>query len=508
MICRDRRKLRNVVKMSTNLLTAFAFAFALEVSPISAALLIIYLFLIFSTSGSTTRGLLSIFISFAFCAFAASTFEFVGVNLDKPILIMVILVPTSFFVGLYGRRNYSNLYQHLEDFEVYVALFLCICTFLLRKLTHLSDLGAFALLLPEDNAAWIHAVSGFVRHEQTISSIGGSNYGAGVFISVLIAVMGQITSFGSSSSVPSQLLNTVTNTYVAAILMMIAVGSAYCFLAFYRSNSEIRSRNFFAPAKYVLAGLGLFVCVGKPFIVYGHLSFILAVYVIFASLVGYKLMAPSNALNGIHRQLWVLNFGLLIGFAVGTVWLPLIPIGALLIVLSVIQFVRYFSENIKPNSLFRTSPQILGSLFIAIMVLMQSISQLRVPRGYSVTGLINASGGIMEPKIASYVVALVGLTGIMVSGKVSLFERTLLGLLPLALLGYMGIAFVSYGYGFGYSIKKFSLFIAILGFPLLVAYLLQLSDFFPKKLLPLPLSRHLYQFFISLGELVISRELR
>lgn len=466
-----------VLRATPALVIALSFVYVQNLSIASSTACFLFFLLVFWVSKSCSIGILNIFIGLSTTTFLSGISHVIHLKIDSPLVVTATFVTFTLLFAKFGRKMVTQFSASLHHFEICLAFAMASIAIPLAGLTHMGSTNLFAMLLPEDNAAWIHAASGLISHQQTVGSVVATNYGVGLSLATCIAIVSQLNEFLTGHTGSSQALITVANTYVLFILLLMAVTSILCFSFFAKKNSVTKMNKIFIAGKFVLPGIVLVFGLGKVFLVFGHLSLVFALYTFTAIALFLKQSVTPNS----SSNLWRINFCAIASFSLGTSWLPLIPIALLLVISQIAYFVL---SAIKYRSEYINAYRILGLVFsssVCVAVLVLSIHYLRIPNGYSVSQLINSAGGVVAPTEISLTLSLIGLFFSQRIVASNSFLRGLLILVPLALLGYWMSWFLLSPNTSSYSIDKFALFIALLGVPLLLGQILQsFEEKFPQ----------------------------
>lgn len=466
-----------VLRATPTLVIALSFVYVQNLSIASSTACFLFLLLVFWVSKSCSIGLLNIFIGLSTTTFLSGISHVIHLEIDSPLVVTATFITFTLLFARFGRKMVTQFSTSLHHFEICLAFAMASIAIPLAGLTHMGSINLFAMLLPEDNAAWIHAASGLISHQQTVGSVVATNYGVGLSLATCIAMVSQMSEFLTGHTGSSLALITVANTYALLILLLMAVTSILCFSFFAKNNREPKVNKIFSAGKFVLPGIVLVYGLGKVFLVFGHLSLVFALSSFTAIALFFKQsVVPNNSL-----RLWRINLCAIALFCLGTSWLPLLPIALLLIISLSTYFVL---SAIKFRSECINAYRILGLVFsssVCVAVLVLSILYLRIPNGYSVSQLINSAGGVVAPTKISLTLSLIGLFFAQKIIASNYFLRGLLILVPLALLGYWMSWFLISPNTSSYSIDKFALFIALLGVPQLLGQILQsFEEKFPQ----------------------------
>jgi len=346
-----------------------------------------------------------------------------------------------------------------------------------------------ANLGPEDNAAWIHAASGFLRYNATVTQASNFQYGVNGFLSTQLSIFTSVSKWGSELREIQLVFVSVFNTYIFSILIASFFTASACVVVF---SNIIELRTAKDQAKlglFGLLGIPTTVVLGILMSTYGHLSLIVAIMMIwitfwiFFEFSDSNLRDPQNTKSKIFQILSQLIMVLMIG----TIWFPLIPISYILMALIISysayrEFKTRFGRNLvydrRRISIRSVAFMALFSILVLLIALV-TLKLLRFPSGYSAGSLINAAGGTYQ--ISSLVLAfsLVGLLFSLNSVEKFSLQSILVILLATELAAVWILSLSENPNSPGYSVQKFAVLIAAIGVPLIISvitsYLLALA---------------------------------
>jgi hypothetical protein len=450
---------------------AFSLSYAMRLSLPSAILFGLIFAIIFIISGSIARGLTNFFLSIAFTSVFSSVLYLFKIEIDRPLTVFLTTVLLSIALSRLTPKSPDETDRENHYFDSVAAIALVASAHLFHKLTNLERVKLFGMLLPEDNAAWIHASSGFVRFDASAGHVTSLQYGTSAFTSNLLSALSVPTKFLSSDTGPILSLANTANAYAFLLMALVFLSSSVCREIFHIQTESHAFRSVISNGKFVLIGIFSAISVGKIFINSGHLSLILSVVVFWAVIYQFRSSSGPTDLTTGAAKLWNSNLVILSAFTIGTVWFPLIPIAFLTIVCIVIKFVvvdkvSKFRRSKQPQIVF-----LVGNWFLFATIILAALTQLQIPTGYSVSSLVNVgSGGTLVPSVIGLSIALIGfLIAIETEGK-NLILSIYLSLFPLGLLAYWVVSMSANPTTPGYSVEKFSLLIALVGLPLFLGF--------------------------------------
>ena len=456
----------------SKLAIAFSIVYAMRLSPPSAILLGLILASIFSLSGSVARGITNLFLSIALCSVLSTILFYLNLEIDGPSVVFLFITCVAIlFSSLNTNTKTSN---HLEDdcFDLITGSVLFASSILFRQLTNLDNTKLFGMLLPEDNAAWIHASSGFVRFETSAGLVTSMQYGSGSFSSVFLSFLSVPTKLFSTENGPVLSLVNVANSYTFLILVLAYMSSVTCRDIFHKTNCPNVLAAIVSNGKFALIGVLSILGVGRVFLNSGHLSLILAAGVIWVVTYQIHHFAKSSNTSADEKYLSYFNAFLLSAYALGVTWIPLIPISvimiiSILVILAVKNKFSVFNPRKAPRKLSFTI-----NLILFTSIIFAGFSQLRVPNGYSVSSLVNVgSGGTLTPTVIALSISIIGFILAIEYENENLLISIYLSLFPLCLLGYWFMTFSEMPTSPGYSVEKFSLLVSLIGLPLFLGYI-------------------------------------
>jgi hypothetical protein len=174
---------------------------------------------------------------------------------------------------------------------------------------------------------------------------------------------------------------------------------------------------------------------------------------------------------------------LLSAYTVGVVWFPLIPVSSLTIVVIVVGLI---AKNWSTEFHFRAKVRnivVIGNVILFLMILLAAITQLQVPTGYSISSLINASGGTYAPTAIGLSIALVGFIFAIDFASKNVVLSIFLSLFPLGLLAYWITSMTENPISPGYSVEKFSLLVSLIGLPFAIGFCYKHLEIFSKTVI-------------------------
>lgn len=450
---------------------AFSISYAMRLSLPSAILFGVFFASIFIISRSVARGLTNFFLSIGFTSVFSSVLYLFKIEIDRPLVVFLTTVLLSIALSRLTPKSPNENDQEIHYFDSVTAIVLVASAHLFHKLTNLESTKLFGMLLPEDNAAWIHASSGFVRFDASAGYVTSLQYGSSAFTSNLLSALSVPTKFLSSETGPTLSLANTANAYVFLLITLVYLSSSVCREIFHNQTEADSFRSVVSNGKFVLIGIFSVISVGKIFINAGHLSLILSVVAFWAVIHQFRSSSGLTDLTSGATKLWNSNLAILSAFTIGTVWFPLIPIAFLTIVCIVIKL-----AVVDKVSKFRRSKQIqivpfVGNLLLFATLILAALTQLQVPTGYSVSSLVNVgSGGTLTPSVFALSIALIGFfIAVETEGK-NLILSIYFSLFPLGLLAYWVVSMSANPTTPGYSVEKFSLLIALVGLPLFLGF--------------------------------------
>lgn len=463
---------------------AFSLTYAMRLSLPSAILFGIFLAFIFVISGSIARGLTNFFLSIALTSVFSSILFLLKFEIDRPSTVFLATVFLSISLSRISTNNSNETNRENSYFDSVTAIVLVASAHLFHKLANLESTKLFSMLLPEDNAAWVHASSGFLRFNASAGLVSSMQYGSSSFASNLFSFVSIPTRLFSSENGAVLSLANVANTYVFLLISLIYMSSATCREIFHIRNQINSFRKITSNGKYVLIGILSVIGVGKSFLNSGHLSLILSVAIFW--IVTYQLQISSSSILHLSGapNLWNLNMALLSAYTVGVVWFPMVPVSALTIVVIVVGLIAknwhaVFHFRVKVRNIV-----VIGNVILFLMILLAAFTQLRVPTGYSISSLVNVgSGGTYVPTAIGLSLALVGFIIAIESVGKNVVLSVFLSLFPLGLLAYWITSIAENPISPGYSVEKFSLLVSIIGLPFAIGFIYKHLEVFSKTVI-------------------------
>lgn len=471
----------NIFDLISKSAVAFSISYAMRLSLPSAILFGIFFACIFIISRSVARGLTNFVLSIAITSVFSSVLYLFKIEIDRPLVVFLTTVLLSIALSRLTPKNPDDNNQENYYFDSVTAIVLVASAHLFHKLTNLESVKLFGMLLPEDNASWIHASSGFVRFDASAGYVTSLQYGTSAFTTNLLSVLSVPTKFVSSETGPILSLATTANAYAFLLIALVCLSSSVCREIFHIQTESHAFRSVISNGKFVFIGIFSAISVGKVFINSGHLSLILAVVVFWAVIFQFRNSSGSTDPASGTSKLWHLNLTILSALTIGIVWFPLIPIAFLTIVFIVIKLIV-----VDKVSKFRRSkqPQIVffvGNLLLFAAIILAALTQLQIPTGYSVSSLVNVgSGGTLAPSVIGLSIALIGFLIAVDSEGKNLILSIYFSLFPLGLLAYWVMSMSANPSTPGYSVEKFSLLITLVGLPLFLGFVFSFVEKIPN----------------------------
>jgi hypothetical protein len=448
-------------------------AFSLNLTGLATLLSVVFLSLLFCVNGSVSRGLVTLFLAISAGAVFSSFQHFLGFQLDTPLPLFYLTMVFVCLLSFFNCRQPKN--ETIETFELEASLtvLLTISAFFFRQISHLGNTKLFAMMLPEDNAAWVHASSGFLRFNASAATVTELDYGARGFLSNFLSFASTPLRLSTHKNDVYLTLVNVANSYSFLTMCSIILSTVICFSIFGNRNQKSVSKKISSALSFSLVGLITTMGLSKAITNEGHLSLTCSVFVIWACLATFRLYDPYVESREQDRRLQVILIYLLSAFALGTVWFPLIPVSVVIHVAC--GYLLLFKKAVTGLNL--SLLQKMAYLFVYVIILVSGFHAMKVPRGYSVSSLINSSsGGTMIPTALALSAALIGIVIVLNHREVSLVNLCLLGSIPLVLLAYWVFSMSANPNSPGYSVEKFSMLTAVIGLPLFLGFCLSFAS--------------------------------
>ena len=455
---------------------AFSFVYAMNLANYSAITFGLLLFALFKTSGSVTRGFLNLFLSISFSAVVSSIVNAFSFSFDTPLVNFCIISISCLTISLLNRKSKTHLNNPVTSFQISLVVVLGVASYAFRQLTHLENTKLFAMLLPEDNAAWIHASSGFIRFDSSAGTVSAMDYGARSFLSNFLSFLSIPTRIFSHENGPILSLLNVANAYSFLGLMAIVASSTACYEIFQSRADNIREPLNLVSYKFSLIGVVTACSIGNIFLGAGHLSLICTVVVIWMSVYMFTSNTPLDEPQEVFMTLWSFALQLLAMFALGTVWFPLMPVAILLNIFTIFKMLRFgFQSRLNISAVF--NPKISLLWITSAIILLAGFHVIRVPNGYSVSNLINiSSGGTISANTITLSIALFGIALTLHKTTHADLASFLLALIPICLLAFWVFSLSANPVSPGYSVEKFSLLVTLIGIPLFTGFVISGFD--------------------------------
>ena len=491
------RQAETALGLITKSAVAFSLSYAMRLSLPSAILFGLIFAIIFIISGSIARGLTNFFLSITFTSVLSSVLFLFKVEIDQPLTVFLTAVLLSIAFSRLTSKNASETDKENNYFDLIAAIVLIASAHLFHKLTNLESIKLFSMLLPEDNAAWIHASSGFVRFNASAGFVSSMQYGSSAFASNLFSFFSIPTRLFSSENGAILSIANVANTYAFLLIALAYMSSATCRNIFHRRNQTSAFQKTFANGKYLLIGILSVIGVGKIFINAGHLSLILSLVIFWV--VSYEFRISFDSIFQVSNSslFWGSNMALLSAFTVGIVWFPLIPVSVLTIVCIVIGVTAKNWRSILPFQSNARKVIVIWNLILFVLITIASVTQLRIPTGYSISSLINATGGTYAPTAISLSIALIGFIFAIEYASKNVVLSTFISLFPLGLLAYWIATMSENPVSPGYSVEKFSLLVTLIGLPLAIGFSFRYLEAIQKHVLSSVVSPVLLCFAVA-----------
>ena len=463
---------RTIFGTVPKLAIAFSIVYAMRLSLPSAILLGLFFASIFLLSGSVARGITNLFLSIALSSVLSTVLFYFNLEIDQPLFIFLFTTCVAIFFSKFNTKTEVSVRSEKDCFDLITGSVLVASSIIFRQLTNLETTKLFGMLLPEDNAAWIHASSGFLRFNASAGLVTSMQYGSESFSSILFSFFSVPTKLLSTEIDPVLSLVNVANSYTFLILVLAYMSSVTCRDIFRQTNRPNNLATMISNGKFALIGVLSILGVGRIFLNSGHLSLILAAVVTWVVTYQIHHFAKSLSMLSDEKYLSCFNGLLLLTYALGVTWFPLIPISVLMIIstfliLTVKNKFYLFNRRKAPTKLAFTI-----NLILFTSIIFAGFSQLRVPDGYSVSSLVNVgSGGTLTPTVIALSISIIGFILAIEHENENFLISIYLTLFPLCLLGYWFLTFSEMPTAPGYSVEKFSLLVSLVGLPLVLGYI-------------------------------------
>jgi hypothetical protein len=465
--------MRGFGRISTQIYIAGLMALSLNLSGIATLLSVVFLSLLFCVNGSVSRGLVTLFLAISAGAVLSSFQHFFGFQLDTPLPLLCTTISFICIISFFNNRQPERNETESFAIEASLSILLTVSAFFFRQISHLGNTKLFAMLLPEDNAAWVHASSGFLRFNASAAQVSDLDYGARSFLSSFLSFASNPLRLSARDNDAYLTLVNVANSYVFLTISSIILSSVACFSFFGNREQKTSSRKITLAFSFSLVGLITTMGVSKAIFSAGHLSLICSVFVIWACFATFKMYEPHIESHDQVCRIQVILMFLVSTFALGTVWFPLIPASVVIHVACV--YLLLFKKAAGAVSF--TFVQKMTYSVVYVIILVSAFHAMKVPRGYSVSSLINtSSGGTMVPTSIALSAALVGIVFVLNQRRASLMNLCLLASIPLVLLAYWVFSMSANPNNPGYSVEKFSLLTAVIGLPLFLGFCLRFAS--------------------------------
>ena len=465
-------KWRNLARIVTQIYIAGLMALALNLAGFATLLSVIFLSLLFCINGSVSRGLVTLFLAISAGSVLSSFQHFFGLQLDTPLPLLYATISFIFIISYFNYRQPVS--DNLGPFaiEASLSVLLTVSAFFFHQISHLGNTKLFAMMLPEDNAAWVHASSGFLRFNASAAHVSDMDYGARSFLANFLSFASNPLRLSAHENDAYLTLVNVANSYVFLAMSSIILSSVVCFSFFGDRGQKTFPKSIMSAFAFSLVGLITTMGLSKAILSDGHLSLICSIFVIWACFATFRLYDQHLESRDQGRRIQAILIFLVCAFALGTVWFPLIPVSVAVHVACV--YLLLFKN--AANALNLSLTQKISYLFVYVIILVSAFHAMKVPRGYSVSSLISANGGTMVPTSIALSAALVGFVIVLNQGKVSLVNLCLLASMPLVLLAYWVFSMSANPNSPGYSVEKFSLLTAVIGLPLFLSFCLRFTS--------------------------------
>jgi hypothetical protein len=466
-------KWRNLARIVTQVYIAGLMALALNLTGFATLLSVVFLSLLFCINGSVSRGLVTLFLAISAGSVLSSFQHFFGLQLDTPLPLLYTTISFICIISYFNYRQPKS--DNLGSFaiEASLSVLLTVSAFFFHQISHLGNTKLFAMMLPEDNAAWVHASSGFLRFNASAAHVSDLDYGARSFLANFLSFASNPLRLSARENDAYLTLVNVANSYVFLAMSSIILSSVVCFSFFGDRGQKTFQKRIMSAFAFPLVGLITTMGLSKAIFSAGHLSLICSIFVIWACFATFRMYDRHLESRDQGRRIQVILIFLVCAFALGTVWFPLIPVSVAIHVAGV--YLLLFNNAANPLNL--SLIQKISYLFVYVIILVSAFHAMKVPRGYSVGSLINtASGGTMVPTSIALSAALVGFVVVLNQRKVSLVNLCLLASMPLVFLAYWVFSMSANPNSPGYSVEKFSLLTAIIGLPLFFSFCLRFAS--------------------------------
>lgn len=465
--------------LAASILTTSSFIVALDLSFTTKIIAAAVLLMSFLVANSVARGLFAIFSGLALTTLIGAL-SLPGKSFDTPNFVFLFTCSGALLTHFLMRRVLRTALEESRLLELAASISLFATSFALRPITHSKTADLLGNLGPEDNAAWIHAASGFVRFNATASDVSAMQYGSSGFLSVLLSFLSSLTKWNSNSDEIRTLLATVFNTYIAAILLVgfftiMVSGQLY---TYFRQRFSL-PLDVFTIFALTLTSVPSFIITGLLMATYGHLSLvclIMCIWLLFWTLIEFRILSAGEKQH-IPNQKTQSFMTFTISIVTASVWFPIIPavISALCFyVILIFQDIRK-AKKMKVGQIttdFLFARNVFTIFLFVLMLPFASYRLMSFPSGYSASDLINAQGGVAEVTAITLALAIIGIVIFAELIYKIKFLSFLILVIPLELLGVWVLTLNESPKFPQYSVQKFTVLVTAIGVPIFIGLLI------------------------------------
>ena len=392
-------------------------------------------------------------------------YGFIGdFGIDPNILLVITLCLTTL---LTGATRYSKTYARSQFPSLWQEAILLVSSSILVMRWPVSSIGRnMAILKPEDNSRWISFAAELLPFRQGAvhpsAAVGGGAGGGHVF-DYFITIIHSLTNLfiGNRSSNLSTAYISIMNTYRLTIVLLLFFSSLIVFQILRKLTHPT-----LAIVSAILVPIFMYPALYDVVLRTGHLSLNVAMLFLLAT-IAYCLSIDADTSSS-NSELFLIT---IIGFGIGGIWWPVLPISLVVAIICGLIILRSLSTGRKPV------------LFIILLVVLalawrfMSVYFIQYFEVISVRAFFTAKGGVQE---VSNLILGCSLIAIFYISSRSLGSNGKRARLPIWILSVVALSVYAFSlliasyftgpeFSPNYSVKKVMFLLYLVGIPFLFA---------------------------------------
>ena len=392
-------------------------------------------------------------------------YGFIGdFGIDPNILLVITLCLTTL---LTGATRYSKTYARSQFPSLWQEAILLVSSSILVMRWPVSSIGRnMAILKPEDNSRWISFAAELLPFRQGAvhpsAAVGGGAGGGHVF-DYFITIIHSLTNLfiGNRSSNLSTAYISIMNTYRLTIVLLLFFSSLIVFQILRKLTHPT-----LAIVSAILVPIFMYPALYDVVLRTGHLSLNVAMLFLLAT-IAYCLSIDADTSSS-NSELFLIT---IIGFGIGGIWWPVLPISLVVAIICGLIILRSLSTGRKPV------------LFIILLVVLalawrfMSVYFIQYFEVISVRAFFTAKGGVQEVSnliLGCSLIAIFYISSRALESKTGK-TRFSIWILPVVALSVYAFSLLIASYFTGpefspnYSVKKVMFLLYLVGIPFLFA---------------------------------------